>query len=434
MTLDNQSTRATLSVPAPSPETSMSLGTAWSGTPWNSDGFCANSNGRIWLDANGTTTASSTLGTLANNGQLLMQSLEDCIYMISNESAVVATNGGAFLAGGGGVKLMAGHGAPSLFVPNESTLANIKPDEVSPSSEHAAAYTDYMDDVATAWTITDTVMAGLLTALDIGLTIADCYKGGSPGGLGASLLLLGSAANLAGGAVNIAGMSGEHLPGLNMHAVSNITLATTGFCSIYSGAGMLLCGLTTTGTGFLTAGVTASVNAALKSLAMSTVEGKKVELVGMKETSVGARTAQQKIYGETMLFGSKGGEAKTQLPTLSIEASSIKSTDLISQLGDIQLTTGGDVTHDSDLMEIDGTKSIQIKGPTYKVVVSPKGIELTFSGTTKVKMDPKSLEASASAMSLQMTNAGIKLGAGASNLDAKVAGTWKWTSPAFTFL
>lgn len=433
MPLTTTSQRATLSVPSPSPETNMSLGLAWSAAPWNSDGFCACSEGRIWLDANGA-SASSTFGALANGGQLLMQSLGESIFLVSDQSAVVASNGGAFIAGGGGVKLLAGHGTPFFFAPDDHQLENIRPDEARPSSAHAAAYTNHMDDVATAWTITDTVMAVALTALDIGLTIADCYRGGSPGGLGSTLLVLGSAANLAGGAVNIAGMSGGDLPGLNIHSAKNITMATTGFCSIYSGAGMLLCGLTTAGVGLLTAGATASVNAALKSIAMTTVEGKNVELVGMKSTSVGARTSKLNVYGATMLFGSKGGESKTQVPTLSIEASAMQSLDVVANVGDVSFKTQGPVSHEGDLIEVDGGLSVKITGPTYEVVVSPTDLTLTFQATTKVTMDTAALEAKATALGLKITAAGIKVGDATSNLEAKAGGVWKWKAPAFTFL
>jgi len=436
--------RATLHVPAPSPATNMSLGYAWAAAEaadWNSDGFCVASDGRIWLDANGgsdrvasivdardadAAIADSTFGALANGGQFLTQSLQDSIFMISNQSAIVATNGGAFLAGGGGVKLMAGHGTPILFGAGETPLENIKPDDKKPSSAHAKAYTDHMDEVAQGWTIADTVMAVALTAMDVGLTIADCYGGSSPGKTASTLLVLGSAANLAGGAVNIAGMTGSHLPGLNIHASSSITMATTGFCSIYSGAGMLLCGSTTTGIGFLTAGATASVSASLSSIGMTTVEGYNgVELTGMATAAVGSRTGPLKLYGAKMLFGSdlaQGGSS--QLATATIEASAMQNVDLTSHLGDIEIETLGNLKHDAHNILVKGQTGVKITGPTYDVLVTPKDIKVMFSKTTNVTMDAKHLQAKAGSMVLKMTSQGIKVGGSAAKLDAKVGGIW----------
>lgn len=445
--------RLTLHVPDATVETSMNLGAAWNGTPpgagtaWNGRGMCVNSAGRVWLDANGA--SSSTFGALSNavkddnTAGLLYQSLASWVYAISKEANITTSNGSVFVAGGSGVKIVAGHGAPILpFGIDSGTstqLANVRPDETSPSSAYAATYADYLEEVAKGWAITDTIVAGALTLLDVGLMIAETCKGSPPkADLGTGLMVMGSAANLAGMGVNIGGMSGGNTPGIQIHASANINFATTGFCSIHSGAGMLLFGALTSGLGFATAGVTGFVNAGLKACLMTGVEGKNVSITaGGGNLDVGAKAGKLNMTGATFQLGANTPAdtafAKTQGLTMKVEGEALRKVTLESL--NVSLDSKGSTALEGGVVNVAANTEITIRGPGYTVKVGPSGIDFELLDKNKVAVGADSaMFDCVGAQALKVDAKSVQLGGKTTNIKIDASGSIIWQAPTVNFL
>jgi hypothetical protein len=441
--------RLTLYVPDPVVPTSLSLGAAWNGSPpdagtaWNGRGLCVNSAGRVWLDANGE-ESTSTFGALSNDpdGQLLFQSISAAVLCISKESNVVSSNASVFLAAGGGIKMVAGHGAPLLFGLGDNSVVNVRPDETSPASDHAAAYTDHLDAVSKGWVIADTVVAATLTALDVALMIAECAKGSKwPSmDLGMGLLIAGSAANLAAGGVNIAGMQGSDLPGINMHAYGNINFATTGFCSMYAGGGMLMFGATAGGLGFATASVIGFVNAGVKSVLLTGTEGKNASLTASTTLELNARSALWEFSGPQVQVGANEFAdvmfAKTQLRTMRIDAESSLDFDVSAGLaGSLSIDSKGTSTYEGGVIDVDAGTGLKIRGPEYEVAIAMDKIEIKLLQTTKIAVKPDSVMFDATgAQALKLDATSVKLGGKGASLKIDATGSVVWTTPLANFL
>ena len=437
-----------LDVPDSSYSTSIHLGKAASGTPigattpFNNAGLSVNSKGRVWLDARGA-PSSSTLSALSNdpNGQILLQAVGSAVLCVSKESNVVTSNGSIFLAGGKGVKMIAGHGAPLVFGIGEDLVSNPRPDTTDPRSNHAAKYTEHLDDVATSWTITNTVVAATLAALDVALLAAECCKGSkSPAAdLGTMLLAASSAAKLAGGTADVCGMTGSELPGLNLHAFSNINFATTGFCSMYAGAGMLLFGGTTGGLGFVSASITGFVNASLKSVLMVGVEGKNVSLTGSRTLDLSAKAGPLSLAGPTVQIGASERAdrafSKTQMATHRITADAHVSLTAraVAKIG-VASKVDGSTAYEGGTIDVDATKEVVIKSAGYEISVGVDAVRIAVRKKTKLTASADSVTFDAmGAQTLVVGPSGVRLGGKTVNLRVDAGGSVVWNAPMATF-
>ena len=285
--------REHLLIDIPEPATRMKVGLAALSEGF--DGFSVGTDGHIWLTALDSSTFSAH-----SQGPLRVISTEDSLYTAAKAGVTAATTGGTTVAATGGVKIIAGYDAePGLQSPDERITSPPSADDVSAGC----------DEVATAWGIADTVIAGLFNAKTLGLAMLSGPV--TPRTLldyGNVVSTMGFASNLAAMAVNCAGMAGAALPGVNVHAKGGINICTPAFCSIYGAAGLLFASpLSVQLFGAATTGIAGLASAGLSSLG-------KVDLASSKGITVeaGGKVEVTCKPGEVVLKGG-GGTAVGQV-------------------------------------------------------------------------------------------------------------------------
>jgi hypothetical protein len=439
-------TRATLYVPAPSPETSMSLGKAWSGTSWNSAGLCVNTQGRVWLDACGDGTSSSTFACFSNGGegvgQLLAQSLSSNLYLFSKESTLVSAEESLFFGGAKGVKLVAGHGimervAGSLmsWEVGGTSLERVKPDDDDPSSDHASSYVDTMEAVEKWWSVADLSLGAAMTVSELVRYAMGVRGVGSAASAVMSVAGLTAAARIAGGATSMGRAATDEVGGLNLNALGSVNLATLGFVTVQAGAGITLGGINTGGYGIVEAAMIGGLSASIKSNKEAKIDGATVEITAGKDVLVASTTYKQKSYGMNIQIGALGGEYLTQLPTQTITAAA--ATIDAYTYGDFALAAGDTVSMSANEIHLAAGSNLQITGPGYEITLSSSGLVIAVAGgQTKISGGPTQTVASvgAGAMKLSLSASGATLGANASSIGVSAAGVCQMKGMQFTFL
>ena len=397
-------TRATLYVPDPSPETSMNLGKAWSGTDWNSDGFCVNTDGRIWLDANGDTASTSTLTLLSNgsgsDGQLLLQSLQSNLYVFGKSVTVVSSDESILVAGGDGVRLIAGHGEEYGFnlpfgafwtVVNDATIDSVGPSDSDPSSDFAATYTGRMDTVSQHWGIVSASIGVGALITEIVRAAMGCNGVGSSANTTMKITALTAATSMVSGAIDMSKMGADEIPGLQIHSYGAINMATTGFCSVMAGAGLhLVAGISNTIVGVIEAGAFGGLGAALKGSKNYDINGTRVELTAGLSVTYQSNLYSMDNYGLSMAYGQVVPTWPTQVPTVSVDVQSTKI-DAFVMGGKIDVLSTGEVKiFSGTYADIQGGMGVTIKSPAYQIKVLPTGISISCAITTKVDLTPLS--------------------------------------------
>lgn len=262
------------------------------------DGFSVRTDGHVWLTALDSSTFSGH-----SQGAFRVVSDTSHVYTAAKVGVTAATTGGATIAAPGGVKIIAGYDAQPVFQPPNAAIGVPGPaDDVSAGC----------DEVATAWTIADTTVAGLLTAKAAGLMVLG-NKDNKPremlstdNAVGA----MGLASGLAGMATNVAGMGGATAPGINVHAKGGINITTPAFCSIYGMGGLLMASpFNTQVFGAATLGVSGLASAGMSSLG-------KVDLASSKGISAvgGTDCKVTSTFGEVVIKGGKGVSIGQVLP------------------------------------------------------------------------------------------------------------------------
>ncbi|MCB9596893.1 MAG: hypothetical protein H6719_29490 [Sandaracinaceae bacterium] len=395
------STRATIHVP--SPETSMSLGRAWSGTDWNADGFSAVTDGRVWLDANGDDRSSSTLTLRSNgggeDGQLLLQSLQANLYVLSNQHTLVSADKSVLIAGGEGVRLMGGHGTIYGFtlpwgatwaIVRDKSLERVGPSEDDPKSKHADGVVQRMDHVADYWS----AIVGAWAVCQIVPESCRYFLGirgvGTSAGTMAGLAAASFTFTMVRGAVEFGKLAAkDDIPGLQVHAYGSVQMATTGFASFTSGVainfgGLLGCDFL----GALSAGAFGGLGAHVLGCNSVDVNGTRVEMTAGKNVYLGTPFWRQEHNGVSITYGEVIPAWPTQVPTASIDVEALVIDALVTA-GSVDVLTTGEV-------RINGMKSttvkafgaVELSSPTCTLKVSPAGVEISCLPTTKIVSDP----------------------------------------------
>ncbi len=287
------STPQHLLIDVPSPPTTMKVGLH--ALSAGHDGFSVGTDGHVWLTALSASTFSAH-----SQGALRAISGEDSIYTAAKVGVTAATTGGATIAATGGVKIIAGYDAqPGLQSPDETITSPPSADDVSAGC----------DQVATAWGIADTVIAGLFNVKTLGLAaLSGPVTARSFVDYGNVLATMGFASNLAAMATNAAGMAGASAPGVNIHAEGGINICTPAFCSMYGLAGLLFASpLNVQLFGAATTGIAGLASAGLSSLG-------KVDLASSKGVTVEAGGAVDvKCDPGEVLLGGGGGATVGQV-------------------------------------------------------------------------------------------------------------------------
>lgn len=426
--------RVTISVPSPSPETSLSMGKEWSGTDWNSAGLCVNTDGRVWLDACGE-SSSSTFSAISNGGdgigQMLMQSLSADLYVMAEEDTIVSANGSILVAGATGVKIVAGHGRAIELGPvtyGDASLERVAPDDTSPSSSAAAAYVDHLKAVEDGWSFAVAALAPLLTVPEICRAILGVRGVGSAASTVNALTTLTAISSLTGGFTQLGKGLGGDVPGLNLHSVWDVNFATTGFATFYSLAGLTMTGGNANTVGLVEASVLAGAGASLRAGYTAAVEGNALEVTAGKDITVASLADVLKMYGATIILGAKlaGGGALTQFPTISVDVAAVKTLELEANMGSLEVSSGGSVEYAGDTVEVDAIQEIVIQGLGYTVKVSVAGIDIVGAGGN-MSVSAAGVVVEGGAAKLAVTD-GILIDAG-SQIGADTSGSWFIKAP-----
>lgn len=393
------STRATLYVP--SPETSMSLGTAWASSSWNGDGFCVSTEGRVWLDANGDSTSSSTLTILSNgsgsDGQLLLQSLRSSLYVFGSNDTYVTSNESVLLAGGDGVRILAGHGDTYGFsmpwgaywsIVRDETLDDVEPDDADPSSDHASAYVARMDTVAEYWGLASAAYGPTAAISEIVRVAFGARGAGSSATTAMIVSAVAAAATMVGGAIEMTKLGADEVPGLQVHAYGAVNLATTGFATVSAGAGLhFVAGWSNMFFGFLESGGFGGLSAQLKSIKQFDVSGSRVELSAGLSATYASNLFSMKTYGLAMQIGAPIPTWPTQVPTTQVDVEGL-IVDAMVTGGKIDVLAGGKVSVIAGQKAVlTSATEVVLSSPAYEVKVSAMGITITVLATTKIQMD-----------------------------------------------
>ncbi|MCB9592982.1 MAG: hypothetical protein H6719_09645 [Sandaracinaceae bacterium] len=434
--------RATLAVPSPSPETSMNLGKAWSSTSWNSDGFCVNTDGRVWIDADGTGTSTSTLALLSNadSGQLLLQSLQKNLWVWSKDDTVVGTNGSLFLGGAKSVKILGGLGLSETvgFLTNDFVDGDkadyVGPDTSNPSNDSAQAYVDSLDPVGNFWAITDVASSVLAIGLEIARALLGVKGTGTSASTVATVTGIRYTTSAIGNLVNTSQLYSDGVPGIHLYSWGSICVATPTFNSMFALAGMTEFGVTVNDYGFLDAHAMAGVAATFKGLCYAAIEGSEVSIAAGKDVNACARAGQWKLYATNAYIGAKGGEALTQIPTLSVKMAALTKIKLEEPLA-IEYDSGGNVEVKSGRIDIDGKVQLQIKNPAYTVTLTPKGLKIDLAKLATVDLGPTGAVMKAgTSMTMEAAADSATIGLPSCSLACDATGAWSWTAAQVLFL
>jgi len=431
--------RLTLAVP--SPATSMSLGKAWGGTDWNSDGFCVNTDARVWLDADGTDKSDSTLAMLSNggSGQLLLQSLQKNLWIYSKERTVVGTNASAFFGGGKGVKIMGGLSMSFLanitwdFVDAEKA-DEVGPDADDPSSDTAAAFADSLEGVGDFWAITDVSSNVLAISLEILRSLFGVKGSGTSASSAAAVAGIRATTNSIGNLVGTSRLYSDGVPGLHIYSWGSLCIASPTFTSMFALAGMTEFGIAVSDYGFTDAHAMGGVSATFKSLCYSAIEGSEISVAAGLDVEGCARTGEWKTYGTNLYFGAKGGEAGRQLPTLSTAFEATRKITLEEPVM-IEFDSGGNVELTSGTIKQDAKLQLMIKNPSYTVTLTPTGLKIDLAKLATVDLGATAAVLKVgSSMTLETSAGEVLVGLPSCSVGCDKTGAWSWTAPMVVFL
>jgi len=445
----------------------MSLGKEWTGTDWNSAGLCVNTDGRIWLDACGT-TSDSTLSALSNDvsGQLLMQSLSSNVFLIANDANTVSASGSIFIAGANSIRLFSAHGTTGVFSgfteellsgealstvvdwfgddPNYNWVDNdsigtdyfdrIGPSETTANSNTATSYVNHCDEVSDTWTIAILAQSIWTVAMELGFMLFGVV---GAGGTASKVALAGQFAALGTwlGMRGVAEIMSEPGPaGLDMYTMGAISFASPGFTSLYSGMGIVMTsGFSVGGLGLVSASLNGGLGAVLKSPWRIGLDGKAAEAIAGTSLTLEAKK-ELNMMGSNVQVGAVGGESLTQIPTVSIDAISIKDLNVVSTANVSQLA-GGTAGYGAPTIKVVGKTHIVLKNASYAIDISLTGISISILKATKIETTASGLIADCMAgMAVEIDASGVLIGSSSSFLGVDAVGCWSWQGPLTTMM
>lgn len=448
-------TRLTLAVPDASPETSMSLGTTWTGTSWNNDGFCVNTDGRIWLDAYGSTNT-STLTALSNDvsGQLLLQSLKSNVFLIADKQNAVVASGNVLIAGGNSIRIFSAHGTTGLFSGATEGASNailgiwgksdddigtdyfdrIGPDASAANSNTATAYIDHCEDVREVWTyafLGQTAWTVLMEAI----FFAKGIKGA--GGTAANVALVGQLAAISAwiGVRAVSAIISQPGPaGLDMYSLGSVLWATPGFCSLYSLSGTVLSsGFSVGGLGLVSASINAGIGAVLKSPWRIGLDGKKAEAVAGTNMELAAKQTIN-LMGANVTVGAVGGEAMTQVPTVSIDVHSAKDISVMSPMK-VEQKAGGTLEMKAPTIKVMAGTEAVLKSANFEIKLSTTGITVAILKKTKIAMSSGGILVDCmGGTGISVESGGVAVEAGATGISVEPTGAVCWGGPVVSMV
>jgi uncharacterized protein (DUF2345 family) len=441
--------RITLEVPSPSASTLLTLGLGRGDAALNVAGMSVETEARVWLDARGGDPAESTLSALSNGpagrGGLLVQSLTGDVRLFARDTSVVASSRSMLLAGGAGLKVVGGHGAPLpladspkiglVVTAGDESLLRVAPGGVqldeATGLDPAREYLAHVDEVSSGWEIADTAVSGAVAAVEAGLALAQCQQGAKLASTGAALFALGSAARTATAAIDPTVLGGATQAGLQVHAFGAVAFRTTGFCSLHAGVGVVLSGMTCASLGLMTAAVAGGANASVKALYRLLVEGEELDLVASRDVKVRSRRGVVVATGAEVVVGASGDEARTQRPTRKITVDSTEET-LIKSDGDAILRAGSQLLIEGESISFFGDP-VEWKGTDYAIKTGGT-VELSTGATTRVSVG-KSVEAKADGGArLAVEGKGVTVATAQTTITVDERGSVMWKAPQVAVL
>ncbi|MCB9596826.1 MAG: hypothetical protein H6719_29150 [Sandaracinaceae bacterium] len=436
--------RASVSVPAPSPRTSMNLGNGWSSQRWTSDGFTVNTRGRVWLDANGT-SGSSTLTLLSNGdggtlpGQLLVQSLQRNLHLMSQHRTIFAGNESLLIAGQQSVKISACTGLGRILIPFWSatrmegeTLKRVAPDEDDPSSDASKDFVDTVESWVDMGAFQNTVTTGLALVCDSVRWIMSTYGSGGRSTLAATIGGMAIAAKVTAALVSNTTHRQETdgVKGLHMASVGSTNIGTVGFGGYFAGLAHIAQAVTVQAYGS-DLQIIAGVSAGLRSLFNTRIDGSEIECTAGGTIELAARCGQVQAVAFHTQFGGKPGEGSPfQRPT---DETTLESWGVSTYVptGKVELSAGTTLGMKGGYVEASAVKSIVLKGPNYTVTVNAQGVAIDVNDAAKVKVVPfEGVNASVNDLyGVEVAADGIFLGSPSNCLSVDSKGVWEVRAP-----
>ncbi len=300
------STAQRLRIHVPNVKTTLSLGAtapggavreADTGAP-NFAGFGVDTEGHVFVNARGGKEDSKM--SLQANGQVLVQSDEDSLYLISAAPSVIATPMVVNVAGGGGVNIAAGWGTS---VSNPSCDGGAGP--TSPGA--VAGLPDHLSMISNVWAGVDSTFAALAIA---GSTIqakfanpADKWTAGLWGFGNVS-----AAACIGNNALGFAGMNPAD-GGVTIHGTAGWLVGTPLFGSLYAGAGLTIASTFPAMMALVDGSIMAGRAVGLAAGKDITLTARNmVSILGGKKVEIASRgTDGTAIKGQKIVVGSKAG-------------------------------------------------------------------------------------------------------------------------------
>ncbi|MCB9596247.1 MAG: hypothetical protein H6719_26225 [Sandaracinaceae bacterium] len=421
------SQRASLRVPAPSPATSLNLGTAWGAMDWTSDGFSATTRGRIWLEAHGA-KGSSSLSILSNGpdgvGQLLLQSLERHVHLMAKGTTVAAANGSLLVAGRQSVKLYGNLGLDpmELLMPltgEDPPVRHVHPSETDPSANGARALVTEYERVADHWAIGEAITLGLATTATYVRKMLGAAGSGDTQGFASTVAGLAASATVFSGLASAARLLDDEVPGLHVSSFGGINIGTPAFAALYGGAAALVTGGLFNAFGLDTHAI-AGVNAGLRSMFYVKVEGSEVEATAGVDVEMASRADYVKLYGSQIAIGSTVPTAPLQLPTDTCTTSVAGPVLLGANMGRVFLSSQGAVEMSAPEVAVKTLEGIAIRHPGYVIEVSPTGVTLQVLSSS-VRVDSTLVDAQIGPSTLSAGNT-LQIACGGSELEATNTG------------
>ncbi|MCC7539416.1 MAG: hypothetical protein IT379_24540, partial [Deltaproteobacteria bacterium] len=337
---------------APSGGTTLAMGSDSSGVIY--EGFGVDTVGNVVMNARGGKAKSKM--NLQANGQILVQSDDDSLYLVSKAPAVLGSQNVANVAGAGGVTI---YGGTSF-----GNIMNARPSGLTPTSPGATSdYAGFMSGIANFWSIADATIAAASIARSALELKADPEHKSS--WVKATIANAGNIANAINVAGNVLGVAGKSpLGGVTVHGQGGVILGTPMTMSHYAGLGITIGSPFVGVIGFLSAELLGIKEAKLTSAVHAAVQSSKTAtVVGWAgPTEVASRIGTLNLRAPQIEMGAFQ-QKLTQQPTNIINVRAKQHIGIATKEGHNGLAAGIWIDSHDDL-DVKVEKKITIAGKT----------------------------------------------------------------------
>ncbi len=384
-----------------------------------------------------------------------MQSLSSNVFLFASKANTLTANGSVLIGGANSVRIFSAFGSSGFFsglteVAVEPVLENvfhttntalgpsyidkIEPTDTPNDSSTADKYLNLCGDVSTYWSEAILVQSVWTLLMECGFALKGVKGAGGKAcnvALATQLLTLTEWCAVRG---VFAILSEPGPAGLDMYSLGTVEWATPGFTSCYSGSGIVMAsGWSVGGLGLMSASVNAGINAVLKSPWRVGLDGKGAEAIAGTDLMLDAKKTLN-LMGSNLQVGAVGGEALTQVPTVSIGLQSAKDLNVIST-GMVKQLAGGTAGYSAATIKMLANTHIVLKNPAYEINISLTGISVSILKKTKIQVGASSVVADCmGGMSLEVDADGVTVGGSSAFLSVDATGSWVWQGPIVMWL